>query len=107
MKMTQMRRGILELATLVVIDSARPPMRADEIISKLSITEFRSPEGTMYSVFSELRRKGLAVYHYEEQDTGTARRCYYLTNKGYDLMNELRNYWNILDATLKQLNSPR
>jgi DNA-binding PadR family transcriptional regulator len=106
-KMTQMRRGLLELAVLIIIDSARPAMRADEIMQKLSGTEFRSPPGTLYSIFSDFRRKNLVDNVYEEQDDSTARKCYYLTNKGNDLMIELRSYWNILDATLKQLNSPR
>ena len=106
-KMTEMRRGLLELATLIIIDSARPAMRADEIMSKLSITEFRSPKGTIYSMFSNMRKMKLITYTYEEQDDTSARRCYYLTNLGTKRMEELQNYWNILDATLKQIKSPR
>ncbi len=106
-KMSQMRRGLLELAVLTVIDAAIPPMRADEIMQKLSKTEFRASIGTLYSVFSDLRRNNFVTYTYDEQDFGTARRCYRTTSKGKDQLKELRNYWYILDLTLKKLNSPR
>ena len=95
--MTQMRRGLLELAVLTIIDSAMPTMRAGEIMEKLSKTEFHSPAGTLYFIFAELHKNKLVSYEYEEQDTSSPRRCYSLTKAGENLLKELRNYWYILD----------
>jgi PadR family transcriptional regulator PadR len=103
----QMRRGLLELAILTIIDSARPPMRLDEIMQKLSKTVLRSPEGTIYSIFSRFRKQNMIMSEYDEQDAGTGRRCYYLTNQGRVLLYEMRSYWRVLDHTLKDLDSPR
>jgi DNA-binding PadR family transcriptional regulator len=106
-KLSQIRRGLLEYAVLILIESADPPMHANEIQEKLSTTEFSVSRGTLHSLLARLCRQKLIENTRDLQDEGFMRKCYYLTSNGRKLLNELNYYWKILNLTLKSLNSPR
>jgi PadR family transcriptional regulator PadR len=55
-----LRKGLLELAVLSIV-SAHEVYAAD-ILDRLSATEFKTGEGTLYPLLSRLKREGLLEY---------------------------------------------
>jgi PadR family transcriptional regulator PadR len=99
-KTVQMRRGLLEFATLIIIGSAKPSFSIKEISETLAKTEFITKEESLYILLSRLRREGLVISGFEQSDIGKARKYYDLTDKGKYHLHELEKYWETLGKTL-------
>jgi PadR family transcriptional regulator PadR len=97
----QLRKGLLEVAVLSVV-SAHEVYAAD-ILERLSDTEFRTGEGTLYPLLSRMKRDGLLEYSWVESASGPPRKYYKLTTGGKNRLKDSREYMHKLTATLKQL----
>lgn len=95
------RKGLLEFAVLRVI-SAHEAYAAD-ILARLSETEFRTQEGTLYPLLSKLRREELVAYEWQESENGPPRKYYRLTPKGEQTLRDVETYWKELITTLKSI----
>ena len=95
------RRGLLEFLVLKVI-SAEAVYSAD-ILAALEGTEFRTQEGTLYPLLSKLRREQLLEYEWKESETGPPRKYYSLTAEGRKRLEDLQEYWNSINKTIKNL----
>ena len=73
------------------------------MLSRLSETEFKTQEGTLYPLLSKLRREGLVDYEWQESDAGPPRKYYELTARGTSQLAELNAYWKDINATINQL----
>ncbi len=103
-KFASFRRGLLELAVLSAISGNI--LYGDEILEKLSLTEFFTSEGTLYPLLSKLRKKKYVLFNWEETDSGPPRKYYYLTPKGKKHLEEAHEYWNFLSETISSLQDP-
>jgi PadR family transcriptional regulator, regulatory protein PadR len=100
-KFTSIRKGLLEFLVLKVI--AADKVYAADILDQLSRTEFATQEGTLYPLLSKMRREELVDYEWKESDAGPPRKYYQLTAKGREQLKETSEYWQKINATLRNL----
>jgi PadR family transcriptional regulator PadR len=100
-KFSAIRKGLLEFLILKIIASDK--VYVADMLSRLSETEFKTQEGTLYPLLSKLRREGLVDYEWQESDAGPPRKYYELTAKGKSQLAELNEYWKDITATINQL----
>jgi PadR family transcriptional regulator PadR len=103
-KFTSIRKGLLEFLVLKVI--AADKVYAADILEQLSRTEFATQEGTLYPLLSKMRREELVDYEWKESDAGPPRKYYQLTAKGREQLKETNEYWQKINATLRNLGQP-
>ena len=100
-KFSAIRKGLLEFLILKIIASDK--VYVADMLSRLSETEFKTQEGTLYPLLSKLRREGLVDYEWQESDAGPPRKYYELTTRGKAQLAELNDYWKDINATISQL----
>jgi len=100
-KFTSIRKGLLEFLVLKVI--AADKVYAADILNQLSRTEFATQEGTLYPLLSKMRREELVDYEWKESEAGPPRKYYQLTAKGREQLKETSDYWQKINATLRNL----
>ena len=92
---TQLRKGILEFCVLKVLEDAS--LYGYDIVRQLRTLQVLGiSEGTIYPILSRLRREGLLKTYLEESPEGPARKYYQLTNRGTDMLGEMRNVWTAM-----------
>jgi PadR family transcriptional regulator PadR len=97
----QMRKGVLELAIMLVI--YKQQTYANEIISRLKEAELTVVEGTIYPLLSRLRTAELLDYSWEESKSGPPRKYYTLTDKGKRFLKDYENQWQNLKKAITNL----
>ena len=100
-KFTPLRKGLLEFLVLKVISAGQ--VYAADILAELNATEFATQEGTLYPLLSKLRREEWVDYEWQESEAGPPRKYYKLTAKGRDQLRETLDYWQEINATIKNL----
>ncbi len=98
---SQMRKGILDFITLLVI--SRGPVYASDILNALKENELIVVEGTIYPLLSRLRAAGLLDYTWQESKSGPPRKYYELTGKGKDMLKQLSVTWTDLNKSINSL----
>lgn len=96
-KLNQIRKGLTEYAILSIVE-AHDGIFGIEIIDLLIhvYSKFTSAHSTVYYILSKFRREGLVIQSYEESDTNTPRKYYYITEKGAAFLKEFKAYWSQL-----------
>jgi PadR family transcriptional regulator PadR len=97
----QMRKGILEFCTLLIISRGR--IYASEILMRLKGADLLVVEGTLYPLLSRLRTAGLLDHTWEESASGPPRKYYTLTDKGQEFLKTLKDTWSELAGSIKSL----
>lgn len=97
----QMRKGILELCILSIIQ--RGDLYASDIIDELKQAEMIVVEGTLYPLLTRLKNADLLNYRWEESTSGPPRKYYSLTEKGNKFLDELKQTWNQLQQTVNRI----
>lgn len=97
----QMRKGILELCILSIIQ--RGDLYASDIIDELKQAEMIVVEGTLYPLLTRLKNAELLDYRWEESTSGPPRKYYSLTEKGNKFLDELKQTWNQLQQTVNRI----
>ncbi len=100
-KFSSIRKGMLEFLLLKII--AADKVYVADILKQLSGTEFATQEGTLYPLLSKMRREGLLDYEWKESEAGPPRKYYELTAKGRVQLRETSDYWQKINATIKDL----
>ena len=100
-KFSAIRKGLLEFLILKIVASDK--VYVADMLQRLSETEFKTQEGTLYPLLSKLRREGLVDYEWRESDAGPPRKYYELTARGRSQLAELNAYWKDINATITQL----
>lgn len=98
---SQMRKGILDFVTLLVI--SRGPVYASDILNALKENELIVVEGTIYPLLSRLRASGLLDYTWQESKSGPPRKYYELTARGKEMLKQLSATWKGLDKSINSL----
>ena len=97
----QMRKGILELCILSIINTKAK--YSFEILEALKDSKMLVVEGTLYPLLTRLKNSGLLEYHWEESKNGPPRKYYTITKKGGEFLIELNNSWDDLSKTVSKL----
>ena len=103
-KFSAIRKGLLEFVLLKIISAEK--VYVADILRQLSATEFATQEGTLYPLLSKMRREGLLDYSWKESESGPPRKYYELTAQGRDQLKETSDYWQRINATVRQLGTP-
>jgi PadR family transcriptional regulator, regulatory protein PadR len=97
----QMRKGILEFCTLLII--SRGEVYSSDILSALKEADLLVVEGTLYPLLSRLRHEGLLGYEWRESKNGPPRKYYRLTDDGRSTLKELIDTWQDLSSSIRSL----
>jgi PadR family transcriptional regulator PadR len=95
------RKGLLEFLILKIVSTKK--VYAADILKRLSTTDFATQEGTLYPLLSRMRRDGLVDYEWKESDAGPPRKYYELTAHGNEYLQDLNDYWQGINRTLRQM----
>ena len=98
---SQMRKGILELCILSLINQKE--MYVSDLISELRNGELNVVEGTLYPLLTRLKNGEFLSYRWEESTGGPPRKYYKLTEKGELFIAELDKTWNQLIESVTQI----
>jgi len=96
----QMRKGILELCVLSIIDKA--PAYPSDIIGTLKKFELIIVEGTLYPLLARLKNAEILNYEWQESKSGPPRKYYHLTDMGKSVLAELTTTWKQLDLAVNK-----
>jgi PadR family transcriptional regulator PadR len=100
-KFGPIRTGLLEFVLLTMI--AAQSVYVADILKRLSETEFKTQEGTLYPLLSRMRREELLEYEWKESEVGPPRKYYRLTHKGKEQLAQTQEYWKNIISTIKKL----
>lgn len=92
---SQMRKGILEYCTLLILNKKRAYV--SDIIKALKDSRLIVVEGTLYPLLTRLKNTGLLTYSWEESTQGPPRKYYEITPEG-------NKFLQVLDSSWKELN---
>lgn len=99
---SQMRKGSLEFAILLLIQSKKQ-MYTSEIITELQKIELIVVEGTLYPLLNRLLKEDLLSYSWAESASGPPRKYYQITNLGTQLINKLIPAWQSYTTSINSL----
>jgi PadR family transcriptional regulator PadR len=104
--MTQLRKGLLELAILNTVAPA--PLYGYDIVRRLSdVDHLVITEGTVYPILSRLKNSGLVETYIEESQEGPPRKYYRLTARGRDELYRMNQHWDSLHQAIGGLRKER
>ena len=98
---SQMRKGILEYCTLLILNKQRAYV--SDIIQALKEAKLIVVEGTLYPLLTRLKNAGLLNYEWVESTQGPPRKYYELTDKGRLFLGELEASWNELNYVINHI----
>jgi len=92
---TQLRKGLL---TLCVLNSIRQRRAYGyDVVRKLrDIEGLIVSEGTIYPILSRLKEEGFVKTTFEESQEGPMRKYYELTPLGMQYLEQMNNYWQLI-----------
>jgi PadR family transcriptional regulator PadR len=94
---SQMRKGLLELCILGIIQKEKEAYPSD-ILEQLKQAKLVVLEGTLYP---------LLTYRWEESTSGPPRKYYSLTAHGQRLYEQLKNSWDELSQSVNHLTNTK
>jgi len=100
-RITQLRKGILELAVMGVLYHERHyGYSLVRVLSESGSVSLK--EGTIYPILARLDRDGLVRSEWVESDQGPPRKYYALTSSGRHLFDELNQEFDLLVSLVQQ-----
>ncbi len=102
---SQMRKGILEYCTLLILDKRKAYV--SDIIQALKEARLIVVEGTLYPLLTRLKNSGLLSYSWVESTQGPPRKYYELTPEGRLFLEELESSWNELNQVINHIKEER
>jgi PadR family transcriptional regulator PadR len=97
----QMRKGMLVYCVLLLLKDGK--VYTSEIIRSLRRAELIVVEGTLYPLLNRLAKDNLLAYEWQESEQGPPRKYYWLTGDGQKLLEELKDTYHKLHASIKTL----
>ena len=97
----QMRKGMLEFCTLLIISRGRA--YASDILKELKDADLIVVEGTLYPLLNRLKSEGLLEYEWKESSAGPPRKYYTLTSKGKEKLSQMKSTWKSLVGSITSL----
>jgi PadR family transcriptional regulator PadR len=96
----QMRKGVLELCILAIIDEDE--VYPSDIITRLKDNDLIVVEGTLYPLLTRLKNDGLLDYTWRESNAGPPRKYFKITELGKKFFEDLTNSWQQLVQSVDQ-----
>lgn len=99
---TQMRKGILEMCILSIIDKNQEAYVSD-IIEELKSADMIVVEGTLYPLLTRLKNEKLLDYNWKESNSGPPRKYYVITDSGKTFLQEIVKSWQELQTMVNKI----
>ncbi len=99
---SQMRKGLLELCILGIIQKSKEAYPSD-ILEELKESKLVVLEGTLYPLLTRLKNAGMLTYRWEESQNGPPRKYYSLTQTGESTYKKLLDTWTQLSNSVNHL----
>lgn len=99
---SQMRKGLLELCILGIIQKEKEAYPSD-ILEQLKLAKLVVLEGTLYPLLTRLKNAEMLTYRWEESTTGPPRKYYTLTETGSKFYTQLKQSWDELSTAVNHL----
>lgn len=96
----QMRKGLLELCVLSILESKE--LYPSDVITKLKASKMIVVEGTLYPLLNRLLKADLLNYNWQESKTGPPRKYYHITDNGRSALKELKSSWKDLENAVNK-----
>ena len=100
----QMRKGILEMCILAIIEKGE--IYTSDILVKLKKSELIVVEGTLYPLLTRLKNGGMLDYTWKESTSGPPRKYFSITEEGSAFLKELQASWKQLNRSCLLYTSP-
>ncbi|MEL4504242.1 PadR family transcriptional regulator [Luteococcus sp. H138] len=100
-RITQLRKGALDLAVLALL--AETPRYGGALVESLQAAGLEVSTGTIYPILTRLKKAELVQTHWEESPFGPPRKFYTLTDDGQRELVELADAWRSLNRTIDGL----
>jgi PadR family transcriptional regulator PadR len=97
----QMRKGFLEMITLLIISSKEA--YPSDILKTLKENHLIVVEGTMYPLLTRMKNSNFLGYNWKESLSGPPRKYYFITDEGRNFLNELLEDWKSLNHVVKSI----
>ena len=99
---SQMRKGLLELCILGIIQKEKEAYPSD-ILEQLKQAKLVVLEGTLYPLLTRLKNADILTYRWEESVSGPPRKYYALTPEGIEIYKSLKQSWDELSQSVNHL----
>lgn len=99
---SQMRKGLLELCILGIIQKEQEAYPSD-ILEQLKEANLIVLEGTLYPLLTRLKNADMLTYRWEESTSGPPRKYFSLTKNGLKFYAKLHQTWSELSTAVNHL----
>ncbi|OSZ82221.1 PadR family transcriptional regulator [Chitinophagaceae bacterium IBVUCB1] len=103
---SQMRKGLLELCILGIIQKEKEAYPSD-ILDQLKAAKLVVLEGTLYPLLTRLKNAEVLTYRWEESVAGPPRKYYALTAHGQKMYHQLKQSWDELSQSVNHLTNSK
>jgi PadR family transcriptional regulator PadR len=99
---TQLRKGLLEYLTLIILEQGET--YGYEIVQNLKTIEGMDiTESTVYPILARLKKEGFARVRTAPSPGGPPRRNYSLTSSGKARVMYMNHYWGLLNQSIEEV----
>ena len=98
----QMRKGVLELCILAIIDKDDSVYSSD-ILEALKTEDLIVVEGTLYPLLNRLKKNGYLEYEWQESTSGPPRKYFKLSETGKAHLFDLKESWKTMVESVDRL----
>jgi len=99
---SQVRKGMLDYVILLYLQNEEH--YGYEMIRTIkSVAGIDISEGTIYPLLNRLKREELIASRWVEMETGLPRKYYLITDKGRQVLEEMRSSWTHFLSALEKL----
>lgn len=99
---SQMRKGLLELCILGIINREKEAYPSD-ILEQLKQANLIVLEGTLYPLLTRLKNAEVLTYRWEESPSGPPRKYFALTKAGLKFYEQLHETWLEISSAVNHL----
>lgn len=100
---SQLKKGTLSFLVLSILKEGKEYYGYDLINEIKKKTKIDIAEGTLYPLMNRLKKENLVESQWVEQDSGIPRKYYKITSLGLNTTNEMKIYWDNLNATISSI----
>ncbi len=100
---SQLKKGTLSFIVLNILKD-KEYYGYELIESVREHTEIEVAEGTLYPLLNRLKKDELVTSKWVEQESGIPRKYYTLTETGVNILKQMQEYWDRLEASIKKIN---
>lgn len=101
---SQVKKGTITFILLNLL--TREELYGYELIEKIKAhTDIAIAEGTLYPMLNRLKEEQLVTTKWVEQSSGIPRKYYSITQRGLQVLSEMKEFWNTLGESITKISA--